>query len=120
MGTAFSKHMQDVAFRLLHKYGSSVKLIKAGAKVWDPVAGEYNTVAPTEIDLTSAVPVSVSSDLVNGTTIRSGDIFISVAVTVKPTLEDKIFYENSQWSIVHVGTKVVNDDVIAYIIQVRK
>ena len=41
MSTAFSKRMQDVGTRLLTKYGSTVNLVRAGSKVWDPVEGEY-------------------------------------------------------------------------------
>ncbi|EMZ3894785.1 hypothetical protein ABDJ00_004956, partial [Salmonella enterica] len=53
MSTAFSKKMQGVATRLLGKYGSTVKLIRAGAKVWDEGLGEYVQQPDTQIPLTA-------------------------------------------------------------------
>ncbi|MBU4717089.1 hypothetical protein IF170_24085, partial [Salmonella enterica subsp. enterica serovar Typhimurium] len=49
MSTAFSKKMQGVATRLLGKYGSTVTLVRAGAKVWDEDLGEYVQQPGTQI-----------------------------------------------------------------------
>lgn len=119
MSSAFSKRMQKTATRLLGKYGSAVNLIRAGSKVWDPDEGEYVESTPATIPLTS-VPVPVNVALVNGTTIQAGDMIVKADHSVLPTMEDKVSFNGAEWSIVAIETKMVNDDVIAWFIQVRK
>lgn len=119
MSSAFSKRMQKTATRLLGKYGSTVNLIRAGSKVWDPDEGEYVVTPPVTIPLTS-VPVPVNAALVNGTTIQAGDMIVKADSGVLPTMEDKVSFNGSEWSIQSIETKMVNDDVIAWFIQVRK
>lgn len=119
MSSAFSKRMQKTATSLLGKYGSAVNLIRAGSKVWDQVAGEYIVSPPTTIPLTS-VPVPVNVALVNGTTIQAGDMIVKADHSVLPKMEDKVSFNGAEWSIVAIETKMVNDDVIAWFIQVRK
>lgn len=119
MSTAFSKKMQSVATRLLDKYGSTVSLVRAGAKVWDAVLGEYVQQPDTTHPLTS-VPVPVNAGLVNGTTIQAGDMVVKADYSVLPKMEDKIDFGGARWSVVNIETKMVNDDVVAYFIQVRK
>lgn len=119
MSTAFSKKMQGVATRLLDKYGSTVTLVRAGSKVWNPVAGEYEWQPDTQIPLT-AVPVPVNAALVNGTTIQSGDMIVKADYSVMPKMEDKVDFGGAQWSIQGIERKQVNDDIVAWFIQVRK
>lgn len=119
MSSTFSKRMQKTATRLLGKYGSTVNLIRAGSKVWDPDEGEYVVSPPVTIPLTS-VPVPVNVALVNGTTIQAGDMIVKADSGVLPTMEDKVSFNGSEWSVVAIETKMVNDDVIAWFIQVRK
>ena len=119
MSSTFSKRMQKTATRLLGKYGSTVNLIRAGSKVWDPDEGEYVVSPSVTIPLTS-VPVPVNAALVNGTTIQAGDMIVKADSSVLPTMEDKVSFNGSEWSIVAIETKKVNDDVIAWFIQVRK
>lgn len=119
MSTAFSNKMQGVATRLLGKYGSTVTLVRAGAKVWDASAGEYVQQPSTSIPLTS-VPVPVNANLVNGTTIQAGDMIVRSDFSVVPAMEDKVEFGGEQWSVVGIEKKMVNDDVVAYFIQVRK
>jgi hypothetical protein len=119
MSTAFSKRMQGVATRLLGKYGSTVTLVRAGGKVWDSAAGEY--VQEPDISLTlTAVPVPVNAGLVNGTTIQAGDMVVKADYSVLPKMEDKVDFDGERWSIVGLERKQVNDDVVAWFIQVRK
>nr|DAH52753.1 MAG TPA: Minor capsid protein [Caudoviricetes sp.] len=120
MGTAFSKRMQSTATRLLTKYGSSVTLIRAGARVWDAVSGEYIQSADTQIPLVGAVPVPVNIALVNGTTIQAGDMVVKAEYSVTPKMEDKVYFNGEQWSVVGIEPKMVNDDIIAWFIRVRK
>lgn len=119
MSTAFSKKMQGVATRLLGKYGSTVTLVRAGGKVWDPVEGEYAQAPDTTLSLT-AVPVPVNIALVNGTTIQAGDMVVKADYSVLPKMEDKVDFNGERWSVVALERKQVNDDVVAWFIQVRK
>ncbi|EHO0270204.1 hypothetical protein KNE10_002695 [Salmonella enterica] len=119
MSTAFSKKMQGVATRLLGKYGSTVTLVRAGAKVWDEDLGEYVQQPGTQIPLTS-VPVPVNAGLVNGTTIQAGDMVVKADYSVLPKMGDKVEFAGEQWSVVGIEKKIVNDDIVAWFIQVRK
>lgn len=119
MSTAFSKKMQGVATRLLDKYGSTVTLVRAGSKVWNPVTGEYEWQPDTQIPLT-AVPVPINAALVNGTTIQAGDMIVKADYSVLPKMEDKVDYAGERWSVVAIERKQVNDDIVAWFIQVRK
>ena len=119
MGTAFSKRMQGVGTRLLTKFGSTVSLVRAGSKVWDEVLGEYVRPADEVLPL-KAVPVPVNAGLINGTTIQAGDMIVKAACSVAPKMDDKVQFGGGQWSVVAIEKKMVNDDVVAYFIQVRK
>lgn len=119
MGTAFSKRMQGVGTRLLTKFGSTVPLARAGSKVWDEVLGEY-VWSDDEVLPLKAVPVPVNAALVNGTTIQAGDMIVKADCSVVPKMEDKVQFGGEQWAVVAIEKKMVNDDVVAYFIQVRK
>ncbi|APM00271.1 neck protein [Salmonella phage STP03] len=119
MSTAFSKRMQGVGTRLLTKYGSTVNLVRKGQKTWDPVLGEYVWGVGTTVPLKS-VPVPVNAGLVNGTTIQAGDMVVKADYSVIPKMDDKVQFNDEQWSVVAIEKKMVNDDVVAYFIQVRK
>ena len=119
MSTAFSKRMQGVGTRLLTKFGSTVSLFRAGSKVWDEVLGEYVWSADEVLPL-KTVPVPVNAGLVNGTTIQAGDMIVKADCSVVPKMEDKVQFDGEQWSVVAIEKKMVNDDVVAYFIQVRK
>lgn len=119
MSTAFSKKMQGVATRLLGKYGSTVTLVRAGGRVWNPTLGEYEQAPDTEIPLT-AVPVPINIALVNGTTIQAGDMVVKADYSVLPKMEDKVDFGGDRWSVVGIERKQVNDDIVAWFIQVRK
>jgi len=115
----FAGRMSDLSTRLLSKYGSTISLVRAGAKTWDSNAGEYVFSASTSIPL-NAVPVPIQAGLVDGTTIQSGDVMLKADGLVKPELTDKVSFNGAQWSIVGIESKIINDVTIAYFIQVRK
>ncbi|EFO8707787.1 hypothetical protein HPM00_004157 [Salmonella enterica] len=119
MSTAFSKRMQGVTTRLLGKYGSTVTLVRAGSKVWDEGLGEYVQQPDTQIPLT-AVPVPINAGLVNGATIQAGDMVVKADFSVLPNMEDKVAFAGEQWSVVGIERKQVNDDIVAWFIQVRR
>lgn len=119
MSSVFSKKMQGVATKLLSKYGSTVTLVRAGSKVWDEILGEYVQQPDTSVPLT-AVPVPINAALVNGTTIQAGDMMVKADYSVLPKMEDKVDFNGERWSVVSIERKQVNDDVVAWFIQVRK
>lgn len=119
MSTEFSKKMQGTATRLLGKYGSTVTLVRSGETTWDPVLGEDVQGPSVSIPLTS-VPVPVNAGLVNGTTIQAGDMVVKADFSVVPDMDDKVNFGGEQWSVVGIEKKMVNDDIVAYFIQVRK
>jgi hypothetical protein len=119
MSTAFSKKMQSTATRLLGKYGSTVTLVRAGETTWDPVLGEDVQGPSVNIPLTS-VPVPVNVGLVNGTTIQAGDMVVKADFSIVPDMDDKVEFGGEQWSVVGIEKKMVNDDIVAYFILVRK
>jgi hypothetical protein len=119
MSTAFSKKMQGVATRLLGKYGSTVTLVRSGGKIWDQSSGEYIFGPDQSIPLT-AVPVPINAALVNGTTIQAGDMVVKADYSVLPKMEDKVDFGGERWSVVAIERKQVNDDIVAWFIQVRK
>lgn len=119
MSTGFSRKMAGVATRLLTKYGSTVSLVQAGAKVWDEDRGEYVFGSDVVTQL-AAVPVPVAVGLINGTTIQAGDMVVKADGAVEPKMEDKVEFSGAQWSVVNIERKLVNDDTIAWFIQVRR
>lgn len=119
MSSVFSTKMQGVATRLLGKYASAVTLIRAGSKAWNDSLGEYEWQPETRTPLV-AVPVPINIGLVNGTTIQAGDMVIKADHSVTPKIEDKVETDGVQWSIVALEAKKVNDDIVAWFIQVRK
>ena len=119
MSSAFSRKMAGVASKLLTKYGSSVSLVRAGSKVWDESLGEYVFGPDTVLPL-AGVPVPVAVGLINGTTIQAGDMVVKADGAVEPKPEDKVEFAGGQWSIVNIERKMVNDQTIAWFIQVRK
>lgn len=119
MSTPFSRKMQGVSARLLGKFGSSVSLIRVGAKTFNPVTGEYEWGAEQSIPLTAA-PVPINAALIDGTAIQAGDMMVKADGAVVPAMEDKVEFGGDRWSVVGIEEKMVNDDVVAHFIQVRK
>lgn len=119
MSSAFSRKMAGVSTRLLTKYGSTVSLVRAGDKEWDNDEGEYVFLPDTTIPL-AGVPVPVAVGLINGTTIQAGDMIVKADGVVEPKMEDKVSFSGAQWSVINIERKMVNDDTIAWFIQVRK
>ena len=62
----------------------------------------------------------INAALVNGTTIQAGDMIIKADYSVLPKMEDKVDFAGERWSVVAIERKQVNDDIVAWFIQVRK
>lgn len=126
MGSAFSKRMQGVATRLLTKFGSTVSLIRTGDRVWDEDKAEYVPGGEQVIPLNAApVPVNLAFGGVKGlqdnrSAVLSGDVIVRADGLVEPKQTDFVQFDGYRWSIINIEKKQVNDDAIAYFIQVRK
>jgi hypothetical protein len=121
---SFAKKMGGVADRLLSKYDertTKVKLLRAGARVWDDTLAEYIFSPPTEHDLTG-VASSYSQAMINGTTIQADDIRFVSTRAEKPTQDDKVVLDGTQYSIVSIKPYAYTgeDLTIAYEMQLRK
>ncbi|QLF85799.1 hypothetical protein [Jerseyvirus jersey] len=47
-------------------------------------------------------------------------MMVKADYSVIPKMDDKVQFNDEQWSVVAIEKKMVNDDVVAYFIQVRK
>jgi len=47
-------------------------------------------------------------------------MIVKADFSVLPKMEDKLEFGGARWSVVGIENKMVNDDIIAYFIQVRK
>ncbi|EMZ3894713.1 hypothetical protein ABDJ00_004874, partial [Salmonella enterica] len=50
----------------------------------------------------------------------AGDMVVKADYSVLPNMEDKVEFAGEQWSVVGIEKKIVNDDIVAWFIQVRK
>lgn len=99
----FAKKMQAVNNKLINKFSERVTgefyLIRPGAKVYNPAIGDYDRGAPTNINITG-LSINFSANMVNGTTVQDGDVMIKMTTDVEPLMNDKVFMDGSEWSIV--------------------
>lgn len=131
---SFSNRMNKVAARLLGKFderSTKMAILKQGAKVWDSESAEYVIGADVKYFMTG-VEQTISSGLINGTTIQSGDKTLTVSTVLTdiagapvdyiPAVSDKVLIDGSQWSI--VATEHADytgaDNIVCYKLQVRK
>lgn len=133
---AFAERMQSTATRLLNKFDERegddrIALLVPGAKVWNGTIGEYEIGPDTKYFLTG-VELTPNNNMVDGTTVRSGDEFITASVDVfdesgakvniVPKVDDKLLIDGVEWST--VATEHVNYTggglIVAFKMQVRK
>ena len=132
----FAQEMQDMATELLTEFderpeNSKLTLIVQGGKTFNPVTGEYEFASDAEYKMTG-VQKTVSASMVDGTTIQQGDVFLTVsvdmvdasgsAVSVTPTVKDKVLIDGVQWSITDTphADYTGSGTIICYKMQVRK
>ena len=121
---SFATDMQKVATDLLSKFDertTKIQLISPGERVWDAGLGEYVFGADTTIDLTG-VATTYNQSLVNETTIRTGDIQLTLTNAVEVNQDDKILLDGVQHSVVSVEPSAYTgkDLTIAYRVQIRR
>lgn len=122
----FASDMADVATDLLNEFDeregdNKIKLKKNSAPVWDEVLGEDVITPLPLVDLTG-VAVPYSQGLVDGTTIQSGDIKLTITNGVKPLAQDKILLDGVEYSVVGIDPFAYTgeDQAIAYAVQIRR
>ena len=101
----FAQRMNKVATKLLTKYDESdsanrrIKLIIKGVPAWDAELAEFVQGMDSTVDLVG-VTVPFSADLIDGTTIQSGDVTAIVTTSAQPKIGDKVQIDGEEWSIV--------------------
>ena len=123
---SFATDMQDVATELLTEFderpaGSKIQLQKNSSSVWDEILAEDVITPGALIDLTG-VAVPYSQGMVDGTTIQSGDIKLTVTLATEPFAQDKILLDGVEYSIVTIVPFAFTGKplTIAYAIQIRR
>ena len=123
---SFAVKMQGVADKLLSKFderpvGDKIQLRRKSDPVWDEDLAENIITPGATIDLVG-VATPYDQTLVNGTTIQSGDVKLTVTMANEPDAQDKILLDDYEYSIVDIkpfaytGTALT----IAYAIQIRR
>jgi len=121
---SFAKEMQEVAEELLTEFDereNKMILRVAGESYFDASLAETVIGENQEYELTG-VATNYSEGLINGTTIQSGDIQLSVLCEVEPTQANKVVIDGVESSIVAVNPVAYTgkDKTIMYKIQVRR
>lgn len=122
----FASDMADVATDLLTEFDerptdSKIMLHSSNTSVWNPTLAEDVITAGAIVSLTGVASV-YNSNLVDGSTIQSGDIKLTITSAVEPLAQDKIVLDDVQYSIVSITPLAYTgkDKTIAYIIQLRR
>ena len=122
----FASEMADVATDLLTEFderpvGGKIQLQKNSVAVWDPVLAEEVITQGALIDLVG-VAVPYSQGLVDGSTIQSGDIKLTVTMGTEPLAQDKVILDSVEYSIISITPFAYTGKplTIAYSIQIRR
>ena len=123
---SFATDMQDVATELLTEFderpvGGKIQLQKNSSSVWNEILAEDVITPGALIDLTG-VAVPYSQGMVDGTTIQSGDIKLTITNGAEPLAQDKVIIDSVEHSIVNLlpFSYTGKDLTIAYAIQLRR
>ena len=133
---SFATKMQSVNNRLCARFderkgNNRLAILKQGTQVWDEIEAEYITGPDTKCFL-QGVQINTLAGMVNGTTIRQGDMQVVAStklvdesgspVNYVPAVNDKMLIDGVQWSI--VDTPHVNftgdNTIVSLKMQVRK
>ena len=122
----FATDMQQVATELLTEFDErpadgKIQLIKNSSAVWDEILAEDVITEGATIDLVG-VAVPYSQSMVDGTTIQTGDIKLTVTLATEPLAQDKIILDGVEHSIVSITPFAYTGKplTIAYAIQIRR
>ena len=122
---SFAIKMQGIADKLLNKFderesGNKIQLQKLSEAVFDELLAEMVVPKRPLVDLIG-VAVPYSQGLVDGNTIQSGDIKLTVTSDVEPLAQDKVIVDGVEYSIISIAPYAYTgkDKTIAYAIQIR-
>lgn len=122
----FASDMSDVATDLLNEFDertgdNKIILQRNSTSVWNETIAEEVITAGEKIPLTG-VAVPYSQSMIDGTTIQSGDIKLTITNGVEPHQQDKIILDGVQYSIMPIKPFAYTgkDQTIAYAIQLRR
>lgn len=123
---SLASNFQSVADRLLDKFderpsGSKILEKQPGAKVWDPILGEYVFSAGTETEVTGVVTV-YKKELVDGNTIQAGDLLLKLKRNANPAPDSKYVIDGIEYSVVSIDPSSYTGSAlnILYSVQVRR
>ena len=110
------------ASRLLQKYGTPVKIQRRAETSYNPQTGDHVSIF-AEVE-TRGVLESFRAHMVDGTTIKAGDLKLTLAsadfLEGQPSPGDHAVVEGKVFSVMHVEVIHLQDQNILYVLQVRK
>lgn len=117
MNTDIIKEQLKAALEIV---GSTVTLKKPASKVYDISAGSFITTEGTSDNIKVAIE-SYTSNEIDGTNVRSGDIKITI-INDNVTLDskDSIIMDDINYNIVNIEPQKLDDVILAYTIQLRR
>ena len=123
---SFSDDMRAVANELLANFDERtgddrLMLLRPGVSVWNPTTVEYDVGLPTLITLVGVV-TQYDKSLIDGTTIMSGDLKITLTSAQEVKMNDKIIVDGDQYSVVGPNPSAYTGKsrTIVYFVQARK
>lgn len=110
----FYSRMAETTTRLLTEYGKTITLTR-NTTTFNPVTGSQSITDTASVDVIG-VEIPIRQELVDGTRIKVGDRFFTLAPDVEPLMTDKI----GTASIIAIEPINPAGTPVAYKIQVRQ
>ncbi len=124
--TSFAEEMKELSDELLTEFderegGEIIRLKVLGVSTYDETLRRNVFSADQEYPMTG-VASNYSESMINGTTIQSGDVLLTVFCEVNPSQKDKVVVDGSEYSIVNVMPTAFTgmSKVINHKLQIRK
>ena len=112
---------RPLAHNLIAKYGKNVTFTKTTAGTFDPVTGTTIGSTSTDTVVKIAPPAAVDVAEVNGTSIQTGDLKVSVAaLDYTPDINQTVTIDGATYDVVSVSPVYSGELVALYDCQVRK
>lgn len=121
MATSLDNRFRPMAHNLIAKYGKTVTFTKTTAGTFDPVTGTTAGSTSTDTVVKVVPPAAVDVAEVNGTSIQTGDMKVSVAaVDYTPDINQTVTIDGATYDIISVSPVYSGELVALYDCQVRK
>ena len=119
--TTLDQRFPGRAQRLIAKYGKQVVFTKTTPGTFDPVSGTTTGATSTDTTIKVAPPSSFDIKEVNGTSIQTGDVKVSVAaLDYVPDISQTVTFDSNTYNIISVSPVYSGDAVAKYDCQLRK